>query len=175
VNALKRTLKVGIAIFSGYFSKHCPRRNEVLMRHIIPKFLVVDGIVSPEAFILRTDETTLSWRIRRHILLPDEALIPYVEHYSFVRKKKIKTTPGLIGLSAFDLWRQQVFPVHDPEPPFDNKNKRPNPYAILHYASTEPSPESRVALAAIATEKLLLQPCEESVSDVASTPTWVKQ
>lgn len=137
------------------------------MRHIIPKFLVVEGIVLPDAFILRRGESTLSWRIRRHILLPAEALIPYVEHYSFVRKK-IKTIPGLIGLRAFDLWSQQVFPFRDPEPLFDDKNKINNPYAMLHYSSAEPSHESRVVLAAIATEKLLLQPREESVSDNAS-------
>jgi hypothetical protein len=169
VNALKWILKVGIAIFSGYFSKHYPQCDEVLLRHIIPKFLIVEGIVSPDAFILRKGEPTLSWRIRKHILLSDTALISYVEHYSFVRKKQqLKTIPGLIGLRAFDLWRQQVFPFHDPEPMFDEKSKRNNPYAMLHYASTEPSPESRVALAAIATEKLLLKPREENVSGTAS-------
>jgi hypothetical protein len=132
------------------------------MRHIIPKFLAVDGIVSPDAFSLRKDEKEISWRIRRGILADDTALADYVEFHSF-KRKKIKTKPGLVALRASDLWRAEVFPVHSPELPFDSKKERANPYAALHYSSSEPSPEGRVALAAIASENWLLRPYEENL------------
>jgi hypothetical protein len=141
------------------------RRSEALMRHITPKFLEVDGIVSPDAFLLRINEKEISWRIRRGILAQDEALTSYADHYSFVRKKT-KTRPGLVSLGALDLWRQGVFPFHCPEMAVD-KNNRQNPYANLHYASAEPPPESRVALAAMASKSWLLRPHEENLGNIA--------
>jgi hypothetical protein len=137
------------------------------MRHIIPKFLEVEGIISPDAFSVRKDEKEISWRIRRGILSRDETLVDYTEHHSYILKK-IKTRPGLAALRASELWREQVFPIYSPDPPIDKKGRN-DPYFDLHYASSEPSPESKVALAAIASENLLLRPYQESLGKMASS------
>lgn len=168
MNALKRTVRIGIATFSGFFYRKLPRRREELLRHVTPpNFLVVDGIVTSDAFALRRNESRLSWRIRRGILALDTELLPYAEYhtYTFQRKKaNLRITPGLAALRASLLWQQGVFPSHDPEEPYDKKRERINPYALYHYASAEPSPEHRVALATIATQNLLLRPTEEKLS-----------
>jgi hypothetical protein len=167
VKSLKRTLRVGIATFSGYFNKKYPRRDETLIRHITPRFLEVDGIVSPDAFSLRNNEKEISWRIRREILNQDESLVQYAEYHSYILRK-IKIRPGLVGLRTSTLWKEEVFPIHSPEPSVDKKGRN-NPYSELHYASSEPSPESKVALAASASENWLLRPYEESLGKMASS------
>lgn len=159
MNRLRRLVRIGLAILAGFFDRTCPRKHEIMLRHATPRFLIVDGVVMPELFLRRATETTLSWRIRRGLLLKDSELDPYRDFFAFEYtlknpKRQARIRPGLIALSVLSLWQYTIFPYCDPEPAYDNLGHL-NPYHNLHYSSGEPSESERHQLAALATDKVL--------------------
>lgn len=138
--------------------------GQEILRHAGPRFLCYGNIVTGDAFLLRKDEPNLSWRRRSGVLRDSSALSLYqaFHEYTFTADKgrgRKRYRPGLLGLYWREVFGLGLRPRWRPEPRV--LAGRPNPYWKLHYETKgEPPVEVRVALAAIASDRILA-PCHE--------------